>query len=226
MSPAVPSAPAKPALRRDAQRNRDRIIAATRAAFQERGLDVGVDEIARRAGVGMGTLYRHFPTKDALVDAIVDARFAELTQAAEVALEAPDAWDGFASFLVAAVDLQASDRGFKDALAARGRDERRVKAARRKLHVALERLVERGRAEGALRDDLVVEDVSVLLWATAKIVERTADIAPGQPQRFLAMHLDGLRPAAATRPLPCEPLTARQLQRALTRPGGTPRRES
>jgi AcrR family transcriptional regulator len=92
-------ATAKPPLRRDAQRNRDRILAATRAAFQERGLEVGVDEIARRAGVGMGTLYRHFPTKDALIDAIVDARFAELTAAAEHALLADDAWEGFAGFL-------------------------------------------------------------------------------------------------------------------------------
>ena len=203
----------KPPLRRDAQRNRDRILAATRAAFQERGLAVGVDEIARRAGVGMGTLYRHFPTKDALIDAIVDARFAELTEAAERALEAPDAWEGFEAFLVAAVELQAADRGFKDALAARGRDEPRIKAARRKLHTVLARLVERGRAEGTLRADLAPEDITVLLWATARIVERTADLAPGQPLRFLAMHLDGLRPAAATGTLPAGPLTARQLQR-------------
>src|SRR3954449_10399527 len=141
--PSAPARPAKPALRRDAQRNRDRIIAATRAAFQERGLEVGVDEIARRAGVGMGTLYRHFPTKDALIDAIVDARFSELTEAAERALAAEDAWEGFEAFLVAAVDLQASDRGFKDALAARGRDERRVKAARRKIHTPVQALVDR-----------------------------------------------------------------------------------
>src|SRR6185295_14429443 len=165
----------KPPLRKDAQRNRDRIIAATRAAFQERGLDVGVDEIARRAGVGMGTLYRHFPTKDALIDAVVDARFAELTALAEAAIEEPDAWTGFEAFLVSAVELQTTDRGFKDALAARGRDEPRVKAARRKLHRVLGQLVARGRAEGALRDDVAAEDVSVLLWATARIVERTAD---------------------------------------------------
>jgi AcrR family transcriptional regulator len=212
----VPPA-AKPPLRRDAQRNRDRIIAATRAAFQERGLDVGVDEIARRAGVGMGTLYRHFPTKDALVDAIVDARFAELTEAAERALDAPRAWEGFEAFLVAAVELQAADRGFKDALAARGRDEPRVKAARRRLHAVLDQLVARGREEGALRADLAAEDVSVLLWATAGIVERTADVAPGQPLRFLAMHLDGLRPGAATAPLPAEPLTAHELRRGAAR---------
>jgi AcrR family transcriptional regulator len=214
----------KPPLRKDAQRNRDRIIAATRAAFQERGLDVGVDEIARRAGVGMGTLYRHFPTKDALIDAIVDARFAELTAAAEHALLAEDAWEGFAAFLAAAVDLQRSDRGFKDALAAaRGRDEKRVKAARRKLHAAIERLVARGRDEGVLRDDVEAEDVTVLLWATARVVERTADIAPDQVHRFLAMHLDGLRASAANGPLLARPLTPRELQRALR---ADPRRRS
>ena len=217
-------ATAKPPLRRDAQRNRDRILAATRAAFQERGLEVGVDEIARRAGVGMGTLYRHFATKDALIDAIVDARFAELTAAAEHALLADDAWEGFAGFLTAAVDLQRSDRGFKDALAARGRDEKRVKAARRKLHDVIERLVARGRDEGALRDDVVPEDVTVLLWATARVIERTADVAPDQVHRFLAMHLDGLRPGAATARPGARPLTSRQLQRALR--GDTARRRS
>jgi AcrR family transcriptional regulator len=214
----------KSPLRRDAQRNRDRIIAATRAAFQERGLEIGVDEIARRAGVGMGTLYRHFPTKDALIDAIVDARFAELTDAAERALEAPDVWAGFEGFLVAAVELQAADRGFKDALAARGRDEPRVKLARRRLHEGIERLVVRGRDEGLLRADLAAEDVIVLLWATARVVERTADMAPGQVRRFLAMHLDGLRAGAASAPLPAPPLTARQLGQARDRAGGRRRR--
>lgn len=208
-------ATAKPPLRRDAQRNRERIVAATRAAFQERGLDVGVDEIARRAGVGMGTLYRHFPNKDALIDAIVDARFAELTEAAEQALEAPRAWDGLDGFLTAAVELQAVDRGFKDALAARGGDAQRVKTARRKLHAAIQRLVDRGHEERALRPDLAGEDIIVLLWATARIIERTADVGAEQARRFIAMHLDGLRPSAATTPPPAGPLTARQVRRVV-----------
>jgi AcrR family transcriptional regulator len=217
MAPPVPAQP-RPQ-RRDAQRNRARILAATREAFRERGLDVGVDEIARRAGVGMGTLYRHFPTKDALIDAIVDARFAQLTASAEEALEAPDPWDGFTGFLHTAVDMQAADRGFKDALAARGRDERGVKLARRRLHAAVARLVERAQAAGALRADLTIEDVIVLLWATARVVERTAEVAPGQVRRFLALHLAGLRPAAAAgQPLDVPPLTSRQLQRS-TAPG-------
>src|SRR3954468_13149925 len=210
----VPPAARAP-LRRDAQRNHDRILAATRAAFRERGLDVGVDEIARRAGVGMGTLYRHFPTKDALIDAVVDARFAELTALAEAALETPDAWDGFEAFLVSAVELQTTDRGFKDAIAARGRDEPRVKAARRKLHRVLDRLVARCIAAGALRADFAGEGVSVLRWRRARgflwwppprLVERPPAVAADQSRRFLAMHLDGLRPAAATGPLPAPPL--------------------
>jgi AcrR family transcriptional regulator len=211
---AVPST-TKPPLRRDAQRNRDRIIAATSAAFQERGLDVGVDEIARRAGVGMGTLYRHFPTKDALIDAIVDTRFAQLTEAAERALEAEDAWEGFQGFLHAAVELQATDRGFKDALAARGRDERRVKAARKKLYDVIDRLVARGRDAGVLRADLAAPDVTVLLWATARVVERTADVAPEQVGRFLEIYLDGLRPAAVTTPLPAAAMSPRRHQMAM-----------
>jgi AcrR family transcriptional regulator len=209
---APQAAPARPQ-RRDAQRNRERILAATREAFRERGLDVGVDEIARRAGVGMGTLYRHFPTKDALIDAIVHARFDELTASVEQALEVPDAWDGFVAFLHAATDLQAADRGFKDALAARGRDERGVKVARRRLHTAIAALVERTQAAGALRADVTTEDVIVLLWATARVVERTAEVAPAQVRRFLALHLDGLR-AGAQQPLEVPPLTSRQLQRA------------
>ena len=207
----------KPPLRRDAQRNRERILVATRQAFQERGLDVGVDEIARRAGIGMGTLYRHFPTKDALIDAIVQVRFDELTTFAEQALAAPDAWEGFAGFLVAAADMQAADRGFKDALAARRRDELEVKLARGRLHAAVAALVQRGQDEGALRADLTGEDVIVLLWATGRIVERTAETAPGQVRRFLALHLAGLRPeaAAAGQPTDVPALSARQLRRAM-----------
>jgi AcrR family transcriptional regulator len=212
-------AAANPPLRRDAQRNRDRILAATRAAFQERGLDVSVDEIARRAEVGMGTLYRHFPTKDALIDAVVDVRFAELNAAAATALEAPDAWEGIRSFLLAAVDLQAADRGFKDALAARGRNEGGVKPARTRLHAAIDRLVERGHAEGVIRADFTAEDVTIMLWATARILERTADIAPGQAHRFVLMHLDGLRADAPPSTIDIPPLTPRELRRAISRTG-------
>jgi AcrR family transcriptional regulator len=215
-SAANPTPAPKPALRRDAQRNRERIITATREAFRERGLDVGVDEIARRAGVGMGTLYRHFPTKGALIDAIVDVRFEELTAAADAALEAEDAWEGFERFLLTAIELQAADRGFKDALAARAPDEQGVKLARRRLRAAMARLVARGQAEGVIRPDLDAADLTVLMWATSPIVERTADTAPGQARRFLAMHLDGLRASSAGAPPEVPPMTVRQLGRSMS----------
>jgi AcrR family transcriptional regulator len=177
-----------------------------------------VDEIARRAGVGMGTLYRHFPTKHALIDAIVDARFEELTACAQQALQHADPWEGLATFLDTAVTLQAGDRGFKDALAARGRDEKGVKAARRRLHAAMGDLLERGQAAGVVRPDLAVADLVVLLWATARIVERTPETAPAQARRFVVLHLQGLRADAAVPSPDIEPMTPRQLGRSISRP--------
>src|SRR4051812_6148500 len=172
----MPTAPeserAKP-LRADAQRNRDRIVAATRAAFAEEGLQIGVEAIARRAGVGMGTLYRHFPTKDALIAAVVDARFTELTAEADEALTADDAWDGLVTFLEHALALQAPDRGFKDALAARRGDEPSLTPRRRRLRQAVGALVERAQASGQLRPDVTYEDMMMLLWSTGHIVDRT-----------------------------------------------------
>lgn len=213
--------PAQAPRRRDAQRNRERILAATRAAFQERGLDVGVDEIARRAGVGVGTLYRHFPTKDALVDAILEVRFQELSAAAGEALEEPDPWTGFGRFLHRAAELQAADRGFKDALSARRRNEPIVKQARAGLRRAIGRLVERAQQAGALRDDVVAEDVLAMLWATGRVVERAADAAPAQVGRFVTVLLDGLR-AGDTTAMPGPPMTTRQFGRAIDARHGVP----
>src|SRR3954465_4513652 len=99
-------------LRRDGERNRGRILDAARRAFAELGLDVGVDEIARRAGVGVGTLYRRFPTKQSLVAAICDARLGELQPAIDAALAEEDPWTGFVSLVLATVERQAADRGF------------------------------------------------------------------------------------------------------------------
>src|SRR5919198_5969688 len=99
-------------LRRDAQRNRERIVEAARRSFAEHGLDVGVDEIARRAGVGMGTLYRRFPTKASLVHAIFEDRLDALQPTIERALAAEDPWEGLVDLLLATVAQQAEDRGF------------------------------------------------------------------------------------------------------------------
>ena len=98
-------------LRRDARENRERILAAARLAFAELGIDVSVEEIARRAGVGMGTLYRRFPTKDALIDAVFEEHLDQIAASAEAALADPDAWTAFLDYLTDIVGLQANDRG-------------------------------------------------------------------------------------------------------------------
>lgn len=212
--PRLAEAPSRP-LRRDARENRERILAAARAAFSEQGLEVGVDEIARRAGVGMGTLYRRFPTKDALIDAILADRIDGVVALLEAALEEPDAWRGLETFLVQMVAWQAADRGFKDVLAARRRDEPRLAASRARVLPLLEALIERGRSSGRLRGDLSATDIAPLLWGTGRIVETTVDVAPEFWRRHLALVMAGLRPEAAGEPLPGAALDAAQLSAAM-----------
>src|SRR2546421_3241777 len=96
-------------LRRDAQANRDRIVAAARAAFAGAGVEVPVEEIARRAGVGMGTLYRHFQAKEDLIDAVLEDAFAAFISAAEQALAQEDAWAAFCGFLERVFALHAEN---------------------------------------------------------------------------------------------------------------------
>ena len=104
-------------LRADAVRNRDRLVRAAAELFTDRGVDVPLDEVARRAGVSIGTLYNHFPNRGALLDAVLPERLAELGRLAEAALHEPDSWNGFAGFLVGLFAVMAGDRALNDAIA-------------------------------------------------------------------------------------------------------------
>src|SRR5438132_13734134 len=104
------------ALRQDAQRNRELILAAAREEFREQGLDVSLEEIARRAGVGIATLYRRFPTRDALIEAVFEDHVASFVALAEEALQNEDPWVGFSTFIEQLCERQASDFGLKDLL--------------------------------------------------------------------------------------------------------------
>ena len=207
-------------LRSDARANRERLLAAAGVAFAESGLGVGVDEIASRAGVGMGTLYRHFPSKDALIAAVFEQRLDELAGSARQALAVADPWQGFCGLIEHIVELQHEDRGFKDVMAARFGDERNAAAARARVAPSIDLLIRRAQAAGALRADIGYEDVSVLLWATGEVVAATRDIAPGFWRRYVALVLDALRaPGAAGEPppLPGPPLTHGEHQRVVAR---------
>ena len=203
-------------LRRDAQANRERILRAANDVFAEDGLGASVEEIARRAGVGMGTLYRRFPHKTALIDAIFESHLDEDARIAEQALGDPDAWEGFSSFLEQAVSLQAGNRGFAEIVAVHLRDENLVSKARARVTPLLRQLVERAQDAGVLRPDIVYEDISVLLWTSGRVVDATREISPAFWKRQLALALDGLRASNAS-PLPEPPLTALQHRSAMER---------
>src|SRR5712692_10704282 len=151
-------------LRRDAQRNRDRIVASARILFARDGVEASVEEITRHARVGMGTLYRHFSTKEELVDAVLEDAFAELVGAAEQAVAEEDAWVGFKVFLEQAVALHAANRGLKDVVATREHGLKRARAMRARMRPLLRRLIERAQAQGTLRPDFTPEDVPLLFW--------------------------------------------------------------
>jgi AcrR family transcriptional regulator len=191
-NPAVAGEP-QPKLRADAARNRARILAAAAEAFAEGGLAVTMDEIARRAGVGVGTVYRRFPDKDLLIDALFEQRIAELVALAEEAREATDAWEGLVHFFEAGLALQAADRGLKEVLLGSGHGQDRVTRARARISPVIEELVRRAKAEGRLRPDVEAPDLGIIQFMLGALADSTRDIDPEQWRRFLAIVLDGLR---------------------------------
>lgn len=199
-------------LRRDAERNRTRIIEAARSAFAADGIDVSVEEIARRAGVGMGTLYRRFPAKGDLIDAILEDAVADVGRAAESALLEEDAWTGLTTFLEHVFELHAGNRGLKDVIASGEHDRARLEAARGRMRPLVGELIARAQEQGTLRPDFAPEDMPMLFWTGGRIAELTSAVAPELWRRYLGLVLDGLRADAAT-PLTQPPLTRAQLDR-------------
>lgn len=208
----------------DAARNRTALVEAARAVFAERGLDVPLEEIAQRAGVGIATLYRRFPAREDLIAASFEPLMAAYAQAVEEALQTSDAWTGFALFLERMCAVQAADCGGRDVLTRTFPMAPAFEAQRRQAFDGLATLIQRAQAEGALRADFVAEDVVLLLMANAGVVQGTREAAPTAWQRFVALLLEALR-AEQAHPLPPAPTPA-QMYRALLRldrsrrPGG------
>jgi len=190
-------------------------LAQSLGYFAREGVDVPVEEITQHAGVGMGTLYRHFATKDELIDAVLEEEFTQLVAAAERALAEDDAWLALSGFLKQALELHAANRGLKDALTAR-HTRRNAEAMRKRIKPLLRRLVERAHEQGLLRPDFAPADLPLVFWTTFAVIERTAAVAPGYWRRYLGLLLDGLRAEGAT-PLPEPPLTDAQLSRTARR---------
>jgi AcrR family transcriptional regulator len=202
-------------LRRDAERNRERLLDAARAVFDERGVDAPYEEIARRAGVGIGTLYRRFPAREALIDALFADKAHRYLRASEEALTAGDAWDGFAGFVQRICQMQAEDRGFADVLTATfpSGSAPDVAAATASARRNAAKLVQRARKGGQLRPDFKLQDFVWILIANGAYLQATREIAPNAWRRYVALILDAARtPTPST--LPTAP-SHQQLEHAL-----------
>ena len=164
--PVDPACAVKP-LRADARRNRERILKAARAVFGDQGIDAQIDDVAKRAKVGVGTVYRHFPTKEALLDALVRERFSEIAQFAKEALRHEDAWEGFCELIWRAAERNAADRAFCDAVAFT--DCTAIVAASGLGHMT-EDLMSRAQAQGRMRLDATQEDIPIMMSAAASVM--------------------------------------------------------
>jgi AcrR family transcriptional regulator len=194
-------------LRADARRNRARVLEAARACLATDGHDAQVDDIARKAGLGVGTVYRHFPTKDALLEALATDHFQRLADAARTALEHPDPWEGLSGFFSRAAEWQANDRALAEVMAAEPEVMRRAAMDRADLHEAVADLVELAQATGKLREDIVSDDVPMLLCGLGRAT-RVGSSGPTMSwRRYLAIMLDGLRAPGSSR-LPDPPVGA------------------
>jgi AcrR family transcriptional regulator len=196
-APATPSSDGAPprALRADARRNREAILRAAAEAFDECGLEVGVAEIARRAGVGPATLFRRFPSKDDLIVAVLEDRLEAMNALADDCLAEPDPWRAFARLVEATSLAQARDRALVDGVAGHLLGTGRLAEIRASFVAAATELLERAQAAGAVRADVTAGDLSFLLIAGPQAA-RGCFGALGEPlhRRYLAVLLDGLRP--------------------------------
>jgi AcrR family transcriptional regulator len=189
-----PIAMARP-LRRDAERNRQRILRAAAEVFSHSGLEVTLDDVAHHAGVGVGTVYRRFGSKEALVEALYTDRIEAAVSLAERALADPDHWHGLVFFIKQTATTLAEDRGMRQVLICATYDRDRMSHARAKLQSMIARLVERARKAGAVRADLRASDIILIEIMLAAAADYVRPVRPSVWPRYLTLILDGLRPA-------------------------------
>jgi AcrR family transcriptional regulator len=191
-------------LRTDAVRNRERVVAAARRMFIERGLDVPMADIAERAGVGVGTLYRRFPSRDDLIAAIFTSEMRAYADTAEQALSDPDPWQAVAGLLYRVCEWQAEDQGFSDILLTPLPQVPEVERQRDRFYYAISAVVERARTAGEIREDVTADDGVLLLIANAALLAATRDVAPDAWRRPVKLMISAFR-AANTDPMPAPP---------------------
>ncbi|WP_280270204.1 TetR/AcrR family transcriptional regulator [Nocardia wallacei] len=177
-------------MRRDAARNRDRLLQEAAGVFTEQGLAASLEEIARRAGVSIGTLYNHFPTRDALVDALLPPRLNALDEFAEQAAAEPDPWLAFAGFVERMLTQLTTDRGLLEAFTGDHPAAARLAEACARGMTHFTAVLDRARRAGVIRADATDQNVVHLVWALSLLGENTGASAWRESLPFV---LDGLR---------------------------------
>src|SRR3954452_10773573 len=204
-------------LRADAERNRERILAAAREAFAEDGLDVGLHQIAKRAGVGVGTVYRRFPEKDQLIEALFEDRIEDVLAIAEEALGEADSWSGLEHFLHRTCELQVADHGLHQLVFATDRANACASGARARIAPLVAQLVTRAQEQGTMRPDVAAFDVGMIRQQVGLLIDALGDAAGGVWPRTLRIALDGLRTSRSEpSPLPGKPPSVSTFERVIT----------
>ncbi|MPQ97561.1 TetR family transcriptional regulator [Modestobacter sp. I12A-02628] len=190
-------------LRADAERNRRRVLAVAMDVFAERGLDAGFDEIARRAGVGVGTVYRRFPRREDLVVALFEDRLQAVIGIGQAAALDPDPWTGLLGFVTGMVELQVSDRGLREVISQTAPLPSAFRESIDRVHAVAGDLLERAQRAGVVRSDVAVSDLVAL---TGMLTAVAGPDVPELWRRYAALVAAGLRADGAPRaPLPLAP---------------------
>src|SRR5439155_24349509 len=216
--------PSERPLRRDAERNRQRIRGAARVVFAERGLSGSHDDIAREAGVGVGTVYRRFPHKEQLIDALFEARTEEIADVARAAADDPDPWEALVGFLMRAQELQSEDRGLKEIVLGGARGAERAVAARSLIAPLVAQVLQRAQDAGVVRSDIALTDLPLIQLAIGTIAESSRDVAPDVWRRMMTLVFDGLRAECARSELVTPALDQEQTDAVMASYGRTRRR--
>jgi AcrR family transcriptional regulator len=192
VEPVTVPAPGRP-LRADAERNRARILEAAARVFAERGLDATLHDVAEAAGLGVGTVYRRFADKQALVEALFENELDRLVDLAEQAGRQPDAWEALVGFLRTISAEQAEDRGLHEVLHSTDFGQDRVTAARNRIMPVVTDLLSRAQQAGVVRPDIDPGDLSVLLLMVSSLAQFTAEARSDAWMRYFELMIDALR---------------------------------
>ena len=202
-------------LRKDAARNRQRVLTAARELFAVKGMEATLNDVAHHAGVGVGTVYRRFASKEELVEAIFEDGIDEVVRLAETALQQENSWDGFVWFVERQCELTATDRGLREMVYSKAYGGNRVERARDQLVPLVTKLVDRARRDGYLREDIEQTDTPIIGLLAGTVSEWAGHVDPQLWRRYVALLLEGMRRRPDQQPLGVDALKPDGMQAAM-----------